>query len=610
MKMSLRSCYFILKLLIFSVTINNTNASIPVPYALLNSFKSAFDYVLLSLNTTNLLVVGTGILPEEYGKIVQTVTPTTLVDTSKPFNKFDSIKWVFNLNFIIVDKSEDLVSSCTKLLRYSFLNRRGKYFVLHLSNEPVEKLVKALWTQHIINVIIVKQYEQTIKLISYYPYDKGDCGTNLTIKIYTKEELLNSVQLFPRKIPEIFNGCKVRSWVTVQEPFTTNYNITSDSAIEAGFENVLVKNLLKRFNLREEVVQEGLMSYIITMVNDTWFGPYQSLMEMETDLAYGHMWLSNFKNTYFDHSHVFLLDDFSIVVPAAKLQKPWKKLIIVFTPTIWIIMAVALVMYICSWWALDRSNSRRKEYSWYALHAWYAFLCGSIPVRRSIKHYIVVFWTLYSLLICTSYQSQLLSVLTRPIYEDQISTMQELLNSPIRYIYTNSTLERYVNSNLPYMDVLLKEGIYKTMPEYVEMRRNPIPNTAYEASTLITKQMFKEHFLYPDNQPKVAMIPRSGNHFYVCFFMRKGHPAMEKFNSVILWYIQSGLLNKWIKDCTPAFDQPEVRISKLSLYHFMSAFTLFFTGTFISALVFSFEIIIYKFNMWRSCHSIPRNINN
>lgn len=69
-------------------------------------------------------------------------------------------------------------------------------------------------------------------------------------------------------------------------------------------------------------------------------------------------------------------------------------------------------------------------------------ILGSVKLPKTIRmRFLVIFWTIFSLLVATIYQSKLVAILMKPMYEHQISNVREMLDFPLKIIFIHDYTE-------------------------------------------------------------------------------------------------------------------------------------------------------------------------
>ena len=115
---------------------------------------------------------------------------------------------------------------------------------------------------------------------------------------------------------------------------------------------------------------------------------------------------------------------FYIAKPA--VRPAWQALFYVYSPLVWILFSIAIVIVGSLLLLLDKKNSL------WQIVAWLIFTItgkGLGVPRRDIKTGLIIFtWSLSSIFICYIFMSFLISSLTRPVFEKTIETWQELID--------------------------------------------------------------------------------------------------------------------------------------------------------------------------------------
>lgn len=122
----------------------------------------------------------------------------------------------------------------------------------------------------------------------------------------------------------------------------------------------------------------------------------------------------------------------------ADLKPRWMSLVSIFEPNTWMVFSVITILNGCTWFFLGVLLPEKKAHkilSTCLLNSWAVFLGVSTNHRPQLAPLQIFFImiALYGLNVTTIYTSKLITVFTNPAYEEQIDTIQEILNSGLPY---------------------------------------------------------------------------------------------------------------------------------------------------------------------------------
>lgn len=121
-------------------------------------------------------------------------------------------------------------------------------------------------------------------------------------------------------------------------------------------------------------------------------------------------------------------------VYVAKKMPEWLGMLVIFQYTTWIITCLILIVSAISWYIFGHLTLEERQHSRFAiclLNSWAVTICIAVnnrPERTPLRFFFIAL-ALYSINLTTIYTSKLISVFTNPPYEDQIDTIDEIVES-------------------------------------------------------------------------------------------------------------------------------------------------------------------------------------
>lgn len=136
------------------------------------------------------------------------------------------------------------------------------------------------------------------------------------------------------------------------------------------------------------------------------------------------------------HAKCWNLQNFSRYVYVAQKMPEWLGMLVIFRYITWIVTCSVFVVSALAWYFIGRRTSERRPHTQFALcvlNSWAVTICISVPNRpeRSALRIFFIALALYSINLTTIYTSKLISVFTNPPYEDQIDTIDEIIESKL-----------------------------------------------------------------------------------------------------------------------------------------------------------------------------------
>lgn len=289
-------------------------------------------------------------------------------------------------------------------------------------------------------------------------------------------------------------------------------------------------------------------------------------------------------------------------VPIAKQIGQWENITIIFEPIVWLSILIVLITNGIAWWILGRNREKEapyKELSLCLMGSLYILLQGSLAIPKAWKlRFVVIIWSISSLMLFTAHQCQLTGILTSPMYEHQISNTKELVDSklgcgyyePLKVLFSDKTnrvyqkmLEKHVNCDL-------------TM--------ECANRTAFQRDVAVLKNRREIQYLIPkwylskNGKPLLYSFKENQFSLWGKIYAIRGFPIMPKMNEYLLLLRANGLIEKWDMDVSTVRkdDKDYPKIQTLSLDHLQAAFYLLGFGVICSTLMFIGEICYDKVN--------------
>lgn len=283
-------------------------------------------------------------------------------------------------------------------------------------------------------------------------------------------------------------------------------------------------------------------------------------------------------------------------VPTALQIAQWKNLTVIFEVNVWLIIFFMFLINGLFWWLVGRNKEKSNEFKDLTLSIMCSFhilLQGSVKnPKTGVLRILVIVWTFSCLLLFTAHQCQLTGILTSPIYEKQISNLEELVTSKLKFGFYPILLDLFSDKN--------NEIHRKVLNNYVpcSLDQTCINRTAYQRDFAVIKNKREGKYLiprlysYPNGKPMLYTFKEIEFVVWVKYFAKKGFPLINRMNNLILLLQSNGLVAKWERDIV-VIQNKGVEITKhqtLTLSHLQGAFYLLVIGFTSSIVIFLIEI--------------------
>ncbi|XP_049832887.1 glutamate receptor ionotropic, delta-1-like [Schistocerca gregaria] len=358
---------------------------------------------------------------------------------------------------------------------------------------------------------------------------------------------------------DLFNnlgGCPVRVIAVPFPPFILKESFHTNGYRQfAGMEINLLNEISKAMNFSIHYVKTTLNNKDrgVLLPNGSWTGVLGQIKRREADIAAFTFAINIERYKYFDFSAYHLIDEFHWVVPRAIQKAEWKNLVIVFSPALWVLVVISLVAFsLLARLSLANSLMLLRETfpTFLCVLKMLAILLGSSNGdnhRLSIRKYIIIPWILACIILNASYQTTLISALTKPGYEYQVSTEEDILHSGMRIELLPVFNYYFSNLNDPTESEISQRKINIADLPASYNRTASSKNIA----TVSSRQFWLYHgasYLDEQQQPLLYAFKSAISFSLHGLLMPRGSPLKPNIDAVIKSIRGSGLLNKWLHD--------------------------------------------------------------
>lgn len=449
------------------------------------------------------------IVSENYNKnvlLIQYDYEINLLDVAIPIIRntndanLDTIMQKYQIDMFLIffiGTENDVIGLIEKIKKHKYWNSRAKFVICfqqlgELNFNLLNNIFEIFWKYYIFNVIILQQND--LELYTYFPYNfESKCGNNITSKYILNCLDLKIIEYFLEKIPEDLNKCNVTALSILRPPYVVKLNGTGFSAKESGFEVTILHTAAKKLNFTVVYLHNPYPDNGYMASNGTYIMMYEMIHKNIANLMFNALM---YNATYYWDFHLM---HFSTIakgywwVPCAGRNPLWENMIYIFNKRLWFTIMCTVFANSFAWWVFESYFERNKtEFSYYFINTWAVLMI--IPNKKP-KHWILkacyYVWVVSCLILTTLYTSQLVSVLTKAFYGRQITTVDEMLASGIKFGF-------HPGFRTLYNDSLAKE-------RYI--LRNYVPCSAH--NECINRTAYQKDFAVMKNDKQILnLIPR------------------------------------------------------------------------------------------------------
>jgi hypothetical protein len=222
----------------------------------------------------------------------------------------------------------------------------------------------------------------------------------------------------------------------------------------------------------------------------------------------------------------------------------------IFSPCVWFAIVVVLFFVTVSSWCLAKQSNDIRSYTTMSstLYNIWAVTVG-VPVTgmpRGLRFRLLFFvFVLYSFAINTVFQTFLTRVLVDPRYENQLTSLDEILNSGMEFCYDESvntffTLSQY----LRHKEVVERAEICSSKKVCIDRIRET-GNFAFFAPVWAVQNYTN---IINDHNTFRVLNSDDLEFIFVTTYGQKGSVFLELLNEFVSLYIESGVFHRMVRD--------------------------------------------------------------
>ena len=569
---------------------------------------------------------------------------TTPNNDNKPHSYVIFIGPQSNNSDILLDLSEQVEF----IMSEDFLNSRARFLVVaneHLSTPPrllaISIFRKLYESYRIVNLVVVvsiyradiPHLRQTLPCIeienlyvfSWFPnmsYDGQDNVRDVTCSdtrlVKEQSNVVTRGYLFFEKIPIGLQDVPFKLSGYLPDVRTQSHlHSKTDNISEMHFlrlEIDFIKFVLKTLNLK--------ISYDLQTTGNRLDAMYYKLMKKiffgESDIVVGGLPLDSRLTLFGEPTIPYFETPISWYVPCARPLGRTGMIFRVLTFPVWLCCALVFLAVTATAWLLAiRANiTESKRYThiascFYIL--WSVTVGVSVPKMPQTPRLRLFFlqWIMHCLVMTTVFQAFFTSFVVQPDMGNQITSLEELLNSGYEYGYSSSfdKLIEYIQDST-YTKIKNHSSVCSTYTycvEKVTKSNFATISTAYLVDHILKTKM-SEGLSYP-----ICSLSHNVAVFRVSTYLSKGSPILNPINQIIRRLTESGLSDRFFGDYRNLSMREVwslINIKKryghnvnnyitFSLSHLHLAFVSLLTGFGASFVVFLCEVTYPKFKELR-----------
>ncbi|XP_050306285.1 uncharacterized protein LOC126743299 [Anthonomus grandis grandis] len=428
-----------------------------------------------------------------------------------------------------------------------YVQKAVKYFEHHQQERGIIKL-KMLHVQGAFGILVLGNFIALLTFIGehcYYRFFNQWFSHN-------KSFLLKN-NLYYNKIQQQ-DGKKILVGVFDYRPY-----IIIDKDIASGLEIHLLREIVRYMNATLElVVQEDLWGLVHP--NKTGYGLRGNLYFDKLDIGAAGLFMTYSASEHFDQSRGYANAELTCLVPAPRLAAAWLSPTYSFSPHLWFLLFLTYVTLIVIVYALNHYQMSIKKHNISRFISKTTILISSIEsVCKPLlghnfsrkKYYfkpLMGLVLLSTLIVCTAYVAGFASVLTKPIYETSINTMEDFLSSDISWggVQTADYIMSWASSE---QELYRKaaERYVATTPAHLEYIFRHNRNFAFKVER-VNGQYHIDSYIHEQSMKYYMTMKDPIQTQYVVLIFRKNSILLPVANRIIERLVDSGIILYWTNE--------------------------------------------------------------
>jgi hypothetical protein len=444
-------------------------------------------------------------------------------------------------------------------------------------------------------VVVVVQQDGLLNLYTWFPYSSPDncADVNNVVLINQwvmegKGKFVRGGSLYPYKIPTNFHGCTV----------------SLSARLKGEIEDKFYKQYFVTHNITSNYVNHYTDVYYVYSDLETFAAYLQRLWDRDTEIVFGALPLVEEEISNSEHTFPYLTLKFSWFVPCPKPFSRLQRIYHIFSPSLWFAIVVVLFLVTVASCCLAKQSHDRRSYTTMPsalCNIWAVTVGVSVSGRpRGLRlKFLFVVFVLYCFATRTVFQTFLTACMVDPGYENQLSSLDDVLDSGIEFGYPYFLHIFFsLSSDLRHKEVV--ERGEKCLNSQLCIDR--IRETG-KFATFDNVWVVQNYINIINDHSKVCLLNDDDYvSIFITTYVQKGSFFLESLNKYITLSVESGMFDRLAKDiihmsrviCNNVDVSDGYFVFTLS--HLSITFYILFCGLGLSFLLFLCEVF-YHFRL-------------
>ncbi|RLZ02150.1 Ionotropic receptor 127 [Cephus cinctus] len=481
----------------------------------------------------------------------------------------------------------DLYSNVSNLIlqRIEYFSRRERFVlcVMDRFNSATYlkmkflKELQDLWVNRVSQIILIAIVENEVNVFGLELYPPNVCFPINIIKLATLRNgsLIRNTPFYQRV--KNLNGCQLRAVTSNGLPYVQIYienNITKVRGIEGNLINIMAKRM--NFTIKITDVDSGIK------INLTSPDTKEFIRVNWSDICFGAKQVA--RNDKVEAS-VFLWDCEKVwIVPKSQPILILKHEFLPFDKYVWISVIITMIIgfVVFKTFINDQHTS--------ILMLWSFFLGIAVemtnsPKRLSARIFLTA-WLIFCYVVTRAYLSSMEGFLTKPKFEPEIDTYDQLINSNIPMYGMNYMRMYYCSENDIISKIICERFVPRTNNEVYDDIKVKGVTAAFISKLGIVGNLKllrdHEYHVMKENVVKYTIV----------FYVKLGAPYLEEINRIITCMLETGFIELWVRQNMLTKSPLKFHRTELKIQHISGIMCITAIGYTMAILIFLIECFV------------------
>ncbi|XP_046662560.1 uncharacterized protein LOC124355428 [Homalodisca vitripennis] len=327
-------------------------------------------------------------------------------------------------------------------------------------------------------------------------------------------------------------------------------------------------------------------------------GSIRDIVMGNADISFNGHFLLDYKINEIKLTHMVFMDKICFVVAMPSYKSHYTAITNIFCPSVWGLITflyfIMIFLYYGIQYIVRSKNQNYKMTDLFFLFYELLIFGGSSSIRADIisKKFLLGSLLITLLILNNTFQSSLVTVLSKPVRNPFINSLEDIINSNLALQSERAESLWSDPDFVQLLNTLRKRKLKEN--NFVRLVRFPITKI----------QLYRNYVVYRKNMTEyLHTVPDCIVSYFLAYVVPKTSPFLNKINSYLLRFQESGLHLQWFDNGTqyillrtyyPLINEHlvEAQAKIFTMEDLAFVFTLLLIGLFLSVAVFIVEHII------------------